>query len=138
MARVKIVKSAKAGSAAKPKRPPKSVDDYADGIPEGARESFAKLRAAICSAVPAAATEIISYNIPAFADDEVIVWFAAFSRHCSLFPTASVIQEFRDELKEFRVSKGTIHFSLDRPLPTTLIKKIVRLRVKQKENAKAK
>lgn len=138
MARVKIVKSEIAGSAAKPKRPPKSVDDYADGIPEGARESFAKLRAAIRSAVPATATETISYNIPAFAHHGVLVWFAAFSNHCSLFPTASVIEEFRDELKEFRVSKGTIHFPLDKPLPTALIKKIVRLRVKQKENAKAK
>jgi uncharacterized protein YdhG (YjbR/CyaY superfamily) len=138
MARVKIVKARKAGSAAKPKRSPKSVDEYVYGIPEGARESFAKLRAAIGSAVPATATETISYNIPAFAQDGVLVWFAAFSKHCSLFPTASIIGEFRDELKEFRVSKGTIHFPLDKPLPAALIKKIVRLRIKQKENAKAK
>jgi len=138
MARVKIVKSEKVGSARKPKRRPKNVDDYADGLPKAARESFATLRAAIRSAVPATATETISYNIPAFAHDGVLVWFAAFSDHCSLFPTASVIDEFRDELQEFRVSKGTIHFPLDKPLPTALIKKIVRRRVKQKQNAKAK
>ncbi len=138
MPMARTVKSEITGSAAKPKRPPKSVDEYTDGIPEGARESFAKLRAAIRSAVPATATETISYNIPAFAHDGVLVWFAAFAEHCSLFPTASVIEEFKDELKEVGLSKGTIRFPLDKPLPTALIKKMVRLRVKQKENAKAK
>jgi uncharacterized protein YdhG (YjbR/CyaY superfamily) len=137
MAHVKKKKTEKASSATKPKRRPKSVDDYAASIPEGARESFAKLRATIRSAVPASATETISYNIPAFAHDGVLVWFAAFANHCSLFPTASVIEELKDELENFRVSKGTIHFPLDKPLPTALIKKIVKLRVKRKQNAKA-
>jgi uncharacterized protein YdhG (YjbR/CyaY superfamily) len=53
----------------------------------------------------------------------VLVWFAAFSNHCSLFPTAAVIEAFKDELKGFSTSKGTIHFPPDKPLPTALGKK---------------
>jgi uncharacterized protein YdhG (YjbR/CyaY superfamily) len=52
------------------------------------------------------------------------VWFAAFSNHCSLFPTAAVIEAFKDELKGFSTSNGTIHFPTDKPLPTALVKKL--------------
>ncbi|HVB87578.1 MAG TPA: DUF1801 domain-containing protein, partial [Candidatus Dormibacteraeota bacterium] len=61
----------------------------------------------------------------------VLVWYAAFSDHCSLFPTAAPIAQFKDELKSFSTSKGTIQFPLDKPLPTALIKKIVKARVQQ-------
>jgi uncharacterized protein YdhG (YjbR/CyaY superfamily) len=64
------------------------------------------------------------------------VWFAAFSDHCSLFPTASVIAEFKDELNGYSTSKGTVHFPLDKPLPTALIKKIVKARAKQDQSKK--
>jgi len=64
------------------------------------------------------------------------VWFAAFSKHCSLFPTAAVIEAFKDELKSFSTSKGTIHFPTDRPLPTALVKKLVKARVAQNESKK--
>jgi len=64
------------------------------------------------------------------------VWFAAFSNHCSLFPTASVIQEFKNELKGFTTSKGTIQFPTTKPLPVALVKKMVRARVAQIENKK--
>jgi uncharacterized protein YdhG (YjbR/CyaY superfamily) len=85
---------------------------------------------------PPEATETISYRIPAFRHYRVLVWFAAFSNHCSLFPTASVIAAFQDELKGFSVSKGTIHFPLDKPLPIALIKKLVKARVAQNESKK--
>ena len=85
----------------------------------------------IRSAVPSAATETISYGIPAFKDKEVLVWFAAFSDHCSLFPTSSVIEAFRKELKSFSTSKGTIRFPTDKPLPTALVRKLVKARVVQ-------
>ena len=94
------------------------------------------MRAAIRSAVPPEAIETISYRIPAFKHKGVLVWFAAFSEHCSLFPTASVIDAFRNELKGFRTSKGTIHFPLDKPLPVALIKKLVKARVAQNESRK--
>ena len=68
------------------------------------------MRAVIRSAVPAEAVEIISYQIPAFKTKKVLVWYAAFSEHCSLFPTASVIEEFKDELAGLTISKGTVQF----------------------------
>jgi uncharacterized protein YdhG (YjbR/CyaY superfamily) len=125
-------------AASKSRIAPKNVDDYLAGIPEPARSTFNKMRAAIRSAVPPQAAEIISYRIPAFKDKDkgVLVWFAAFSNHCSLFPTAAVIEAFKDELKDFSTSKGTIHFPTDRPLPTALVKKLVKARVAQNESKK--
>ena len=111
----------------------KAVDEYLARVPEPARSTLNKMRAAIRSAVPAEATETISYGIPAFKHKGVLVWFAAFADHCSLFPTASVIKAFENELKGFSTSKGTIHFPLDKPLPTALIKKVVKARVAQNE-----
>jgi uncharacterized protein YdhG (YjbR/CyaY superfamily) len=125
-------------SAAKVKSVPKNVDEYLAGVPEPARSTLNKLRAAIRSAVPPEATETISYGIPAFKHKGVLVWFAAFSNHCSLFPTASVIKAFKNELKGFSTSKGTIHFPTDRPLPTALVKKLVKARVSQAESKKAR
>jgi uncharacterized protein YdhG (YjbR/CyaY superfamily) len=94
------------------------------------------MRATIRSVVPPTATETISYRIPAFKTDRVLVWFAAFSDHCSLFPTAAVIEAFRSDLKRFSTSKGTIHFPTNKPLPTALIKKLVKARVAQCESKK--
>jgi len=88
----------------------------------------------IRSVVPRAATETISYGIPAFKHNKVLVWFAAFSNHCSLYPTASVIEAYKNDLKGFTTSKGTIHFPIDKPLPTALIKKLVKARVAQSES----
>jgi len=114
----------------------KAVDDYLAGVPEPARSTLNKIRAAIRSAVPAEATETISYRIPAFKYKGVLVWYAAFSNHCSLFPTASVVEAFKDELKGFTTSKGTIRFPTDKPLPAALVKKMVKLRVAQIERKK--
>jgi uncharacterized protein YdhG (YjbR/CyaY superfamily) len=86
--------------------------------------------------VPREATETISYRIPAFKHQGVLVWFAAFSDHCSLFPTASVIEAFKHELKGYTTSKGTIQFPTDKPMPAALVKKLVRARVTQNESKK--
>lgn len=90
-----------------------------------------EMRAVIRSAVPAEAVEIISYQIPEFKTKKVLVWYARFSKHCSLFPTASVIEEFRDELAGFKVSKGTVQFPIEKALPAALIEKMVKTRVTQ-------
>jgi uncharacterized protein YdhG (YjbR/CyaY superfamily) len=110
---------------------PKTVDEYLADVSEPARGMLAKMRTLIRSALPPEATEIISYRMPAFKHKKVLVWFAAFSNHCSLFPTAATIEAFKDELKGFKTSKGTIHFPLDKPLPAALIKKIVKARLEQ-------
>jgi uncharacterized protein YdhG (YjbR/CyaY superfamily) len=124
------------GTAAKRNAIPKNTDEYLAAVPEPARRTLKKIRAAIRSAVPPEATEIISYGIPAFKHKGVLVWFAAFSDHCSLFPTASVIEAFKKELKGFSTSKGTIQFPTDKPLPTALVKKLVKARVAQNERGK--
>jgi uncharacterized protein YdhG (YjbR/CyaY superfamily) len=116
------VSSGKRGSA-------DTVDEYFVAVPKPARKMLESMRSVIRSAVPKDAIEVISYRIPAFRQKKIIVWYAAFSGHCSLFPTAAVIDEFRDELKSYTISKGTIQFPLDKPLPTALIKRIVKARV---------
>jgi uncharacterized protein YdhG (YjbR/CyaY superfamily) len=136
LASVKKSNSRNRRSASKSKIVPKNVDEYLAGIPEPARSTFNKMRVAILSAVPPQATEVISYRIPAFKDKTVLVWFAAFSKHCSLFPTAAVIEAFKDELKGFSTSKGTIHFPTGRPLPTALVKKLVKARVADTKSKK--
>jgi|SRR5271169_665496 len=133
---MKKVKSRIRGSAPLGNRAPKNVDEYLADVPEPARSTLKKLRATIQSAVPPEATETISYRIPAFKYKGVLVWFAAFSNHCSLFPTASVIESFKNELNGFSTSKGTIQFPNDKPLPTALIRKLVKARVAQVESKK--
>ncbi len=113
---------------------PKNVDEYLARVPEPARSILNKMRTAIRSTVPPAATETISYGMPAFRHNEVLVWFAAFSDHCSLFPTASVIEAFKKELAGFPTSKGTIHFPTNKPLPVALIKRLVKARVAHVES----
>jgi uncharacterized protein YdhG (YjbR/CyaY superfamily) len=93
-----------------------------------------QIRDAIRSVVPLEATEVISYKIPAFRHKKVLVWYAAFSNHCSLFPTAAVVERFKDELKGYSASKGTIHFPLDKPIPVPLIKRMVKARVAESES----
>jgi uncharacterized protein YdhG (YjbR/CyaY superfamily) len=129
-------KPANRSSPAKSSDAPENVDEYLASVPEPARSTLKKIRAAIRSAVPAEATETISYRIPAFHYKGVLVWFAAFSDHCSLFPTASLIETFKSELKGFNTSKGTIQFPTDKPLPAALVKKLVKARVAQNENKK--
>ncbi len=130
---MKNSKASARGSSAKSNAAPKNVDDYLAGVPEPARSTLNKVRAAIRTALPAEATEVISYRIPAFNYQGPLVWFAAFSSHCSLFPGASVIKAFKDELKGYQTSKGTIHFPVDKPLPAGLVKKIVRARMAEKK-----
>jgi uncharacterized protein YdhG (YjbR/CyaY superfamily) len=96
------------------------------------------MRAAIRSVVPREATETISYRMPAFRHNVVLVWYAAFADHVSLFPTAAVIEAFKDELAKLKTSKGTIHFPTDKPLPIVLIKRIVTARVAQAESKRGR
>jgi uncharacterized protein YdhG (YjbR/CyaY superfamily) len=128
---MKKTKSGNRPAPAKRKAAPKSVEEYIAALPEPARSTLNQLRAAIRSVVPPESTETISYRIPAFKHKKVLVWFAAFSNHCSLFPTASVVEAFKSELKGFSTSKGTIHFPIDKPLPTALIRRLIKARVAQ-------
>ena len=136
MARMKKTRARKRGPAAEKASGPTSVDEYLATVPESARHNFDALRETIRSVLPAEATETISYMIPAIKHDEILVWFAAFSSHCSLFPSAAVIEAFKKELKDFKTSKGTVQFPIDKPLPIALIKKLVKARVAQSKSKK--
>jgi uncharacterized protein YdhG (YjbR/CyaY superfamily) len=133
---MKKVKLGNRSSAAKGKGTPKNVDEYLANIQQPARNTLNQIRAAIRSVVPPETTEVISYGIPAFKYKGVLVWYAAFSDHCSLFPTASVVAAFKNELRGFSTSKGTIHFPTDKPLPSDLVKKMVKARVAENDNKK--
>jgi uncharacterized protein YdhG (YjbR/CyaY superfamily) len=113
----------------------KNVNEYIARAAEPAWSRLREMRAVIRSAVPAEAVEVISYQIPAFRLKRVLVWYAAFSEHCSLFPTASVIEGFKSEIAGFTTSKGTVQFPTDKALPVALIKKLVKARVAQCEKA---
>jgi uncharacterized protein YdhG (YjbR/CyaY superfamily) len=111
----------------------KTVDEYLAGTPEPARSTLQHIRKVIQSVVPKETTEVISYRIPMFKFNGMLVGYAAFAKHCSLFPTGSgVIEKFAKELKGYSTSRGTIQFPPDKPLPDALIKKIVKERVKEK------
>ncbi len=118
----------------------KSVDDYISGFPEEIREKLEKIRQTIKDAAPGA-EEVISYQMPAYKLKKVLVYFAAFKEHIGFFPTARPIEVFKDKLTAYKTSKGTIRFPLDQPLPLTLIKELVKFRLKENleiEKLKAK
>jgi uncharacterized protein YdhG (YjbR/CyaY superfamily) len=112
---------------------PKTVDEYLAAVPEPARSTLQKMRAVIWSVLPSEAIETISYGMPSFKFKGSLIWYAAFSDHCSVFPTAAVINEFKSELKNFEISKGTIRIPLGQPLPASLLKKMVKKRLAQVE-----
>src|SRR5580698_4715601 len=94
------------------------VEAYLASVPEPARATLEKMRAMIRAAAPKDATEAISYKIPSFQYKGGLVWYAAFKNHCSFFPMDhSLTEEFAEELKRYKTSKGTIQFPVDQPLP---------------------
>jgi uncharacterized protein YdhG (YjbR/CyaY superfamily) len=114
------------------------VEAYLAKVQEPARTTLEKMRAMIRAAAPKEATEAISYSIPSFQYRGGLVAYAAFKKHCSFFPMGAVaIEQFAGELEGFRVSRGTIHFALDKPLPAALVKKMVKACVARNE-AKAR
>ena len=131
--RILPMKRTVARRAAPRRTAPATVDEYFVHVPEPGRSVLTKLRATIRSVLPRDATEIISYQIPAFARDGVIVWYAAFADHVSVFPRGSVLTKFKDELTGFKTSTGTVQFPLDKPLPVALIKRIVKARLAEYE-----
>ena len=92
-----------------------------------------ELRQTIRDAAPEA-TEVISYQMPAFKLNGNLVWFAALKNHIGFYPTSSAIETFKEKLSPYETSKGTVKFSLDEPFPFDLIKEMVRFRVKENNN----
>lgn len=134
---MKKTKASLRRSSAKPASSVASVEKYLAEVQEPARATLEKLRATIRSAAPREATEAISYGIPAFQYNGLLVAYAAFANHCSFFPASGdLLVKFAEELKDYPCSKGTIRFAMDKPLPAALIKTIVKARVAQNEAKK--
>ncbi len=108
----------------------KTVDEYLSASPENTKAILEELRKVIRQAAPQA-EELISYNMPAFKQHGVLVYYAAYKNHIGFYPTASPIKVFKDELAIYKTSKGAIQFPIEEPLPHGLIKKIVKYRVKE-------
>jgi uncharacterized protein YdhG (YjbR/CyaY superfamily) len=120
--------TAKASTAA-------DVDEYLAKAPDAARATLEKLRKQIRSVAPEA-VELISYGIPMFKHNGMLVAYAAFKNHCSFFPGAAALETFKNELKGYQTSKGTIRFPSDKPLPAALVKRLVKARLKENESRK--
>jgi uncharacterized protein YdhG (YjbR/CyaY superfamily) len=111
---------------------PTSVDDYLAALPDEPRAALEKLRTTIKAAAPEA-NELISYQMPAYKlDGRFLLSFAAFKNHCSLFPASEAVMEaLGKELKPYFSGKGTIRFTVDMPLSSALVKKIVKIRIEE-------
>jgi len=109
---------------------PATIDEYIAGFPSDVRALLKKVRSTIRKAAPGA-EESISYQIPAFRSNGVLVYFAAFKKHISLYPAPRGNAAFKKELADYAGGKGTVRFPLDRPIPFDLIRRIVRFRAEQ-------
>jgi uncharacterized protein YdhG (YjbR/CyaY superfamily) len=119
----------------------KNVDDYLAALPQALRPKLDQLRALIRAATPDV-TEGISYGMPYYKHNGVLAGFALFKNHIGFFPGA-IVAEFADELSRYEISKGTVRLPLDKPLPVTLIRKMLkraleRNREKAKKNSPAR
>jgi uncharacterized protein YdhG (YjbR/CyaY superfamily) len=113
----------------------RTIDEYHEGLSKPARDAADSIRRAIRQAAPQA-EETISYNMPAYRWNGILVWYAAFKRHIGFYPKASAIEEFQSELAGYKTSKGAIQFPIGTPIPTGLVQKIVKFRMKENSHRK--
>ena len=119
---------------------PRDIDEYIAGYPREVQAILRKIRVTIRKAAPGA-QETISYQIPTFKLNGMLISFAAFRKHIGLYPAPSGSERFNRELAAYRTSKATVKFPLDKPVPYALVTRIVKLRVKanrEKAATKAK
>jgi uncharacterized protein YdhG (YjbR/CyaY superfamily) len=117
--------------ASKPMTKVKTVDEYLARLSDDKRLALQKLRKTIRAAAPRA-EECISYQLPAYRFNGMLVAFGATANHCAFYPmSASTVAAYRDELKDYDTSKGTIRFQPDHPLPAALVRKLVKARIEE-------
>jgi uncharacterized protein YdhG (YjbR/CyaY superfamily) len=117
---------------------PKTIDEYIATWPADIRAKLLSMRETIKKAAPKA-EEAISYNMPTFKQNGNLVYFAAFKNHIGFFPVPSGMKAFEKELSKYKTGKGSVQFPLDRPVPLSLVTKIVKFRVlENKDKAAAK
>jgi len=112
------------------KKKPGTIDEYLANVKPDHRKTLQKLRQTIHTAATNV-EECISYGLPAFRlNGRVLAFFGAWANHCAFYPgSAATLKKFRNKLRKFQTSKGTIRFSPDRPLPVALVKDLVKTRI---------
>jgi uncharacterized protein YdhG (YjbR/CyaY superfamily) len=114
------------------------IDAYLGKVPDEFRTALEKLRKTIRTAAPDA-VEVLSYGVPAFKENGMLVSFGAAKNHCAFYlMSPAVMEAFKDELKGYATSKGTIRFLPDKPLPADLVKILVKARIKENEERASK
>jgi uncharacterized protein YdhG (YjbR/CyaY superfamily) len=109
-------------------KPPITIDEYIHSFPPDIQEILFQVRQTIKKTAPGA-MEVISYGMPAFRQNGILVYFAAHKNHIGFYPTSSGIEAFKNELGRYKWSKGAVQFPFDKPIPLDLIDRIVRFRV---------
>jgi len=108
----------------------KTIDEYISSFPNDVQLLLQELRSEIIKSAPEA-EEKISYNMPVFFQNGILVYFAGYKNHIGFYPTPNGIENYAEELKNYKTSKGAIQFPIDKPLPKNLIAKIVKFRAKE-------
>jgi uncharacterized protein YdhG (YjbR/CyaY superfamily) len=114
------------------KRKPETIDDYLALVPSDQRNALERLRCAIHAVAPGA-EECISYSLPAFRlQGRLVAGFGATPTHCAYYPmSGTVVEKLKQELRTYDTSKGTIRFQPSKPLPVSLIRKLLRVRLQE-------
>jgi uncharacterized protein YdhG (YjbR/CyaY superfamily) len=119
------------------KSKPRTIDDYLEAVALDKRAALEELRKTIRAAAPEA-EECISYSIPAFRQNGMLVGFGASANHCSFFPfNSTTVAAHKEELKGYETSKGTIQFQPEKPLPARLVRKLVKERLAENKERRA-
>lgn len=109
---------------------PENIDAYIATFPAETQMLLTQVRACIRSAAPEA-EEVISYSMPAFRQNGILVYFAAYSKHIGFYPTSSGIKAFQDKLSVYKSAKGSVQFPINKPMPLELISEIVKFRLEE-------
>ena len=121
----------------KPKKHFETIDEYISSFPKNVQDILQQLRQTIRDSAPNS-SESISYQIPTYKLNGSLVHFAAYKNHVGFYPTPSGINEFREELSDYEIAKGSVKFPLNKPLPINLIREIVKFRVTENLDKKKK
>jgi uncharacterized protein YdhG (YjbR/CyaY superfamily) len=116
---------------------PKTIEEYIGAAPTEVQEKLWQLHECIRSSAPGA-TEALKWSMPAYSYQKILLTFAVFKKHIGFYPMPSAVKVFKKELSHYKTAEGSIQFPLDRPLPLSLIKKIVKFRVKESKEGTIK
>jgi uncharacterized protein YdhG (YjbR/CyaY superfamily) len=112
---------------------PETVDEYIASFPPAVKNKLNEIRSVILSAAPGA-EEVISYGMPGYKLNGMLVWFGGYEKHIGFYPKPSALKAFKDEISVYKNSKGAVQFPMDKKLPVGLIRKMVKFRLKENIN----